>query len=75
MDQFDDLPDFVEKDTKPKFQTEVSHNSNQNQQISNGLVPLFGDDQIQPEDKVDAGHEDPQDVDDNLIKKDEVDKH
>ena len=23
MDQFDDLPDVVEKDTKPKFQTEV----------------------------------------------------
>ena len=67
MDQFDDLPDIVEKDTKPKFQTEVSHNSNQHQQVSNGLVPLFGDDQVQQEGKVVAGHEDPQDVDDDLI--------
>ena len=75
MDQFDDLPDFVEKDTKPKFQTEVSHNSNQNQQISNGLVPLFGDDQIQPEEKVDAGHEDPQDVDDKVEHPAGQDKH
>ena len=40
----DDLPDVVEKDTKPKFLTEVSNNSGQNQPISNGLVPLFRDD-------------------------------
>ena len=49
MDQFDDLPDIVEKDDKPKFQTEVSNSSNLNQQVANLLVPLFGDDQIQPE--------------------------
>ena len=42
MDQFDDLPDVVEKDDKPKFQTEVS-NSGPSTGISNGLQPLFGD--------------------------------
>ena len=31
MDQFDDLPDFVENDTKPKFLTEVNNNSDQSQ--------------------------------------------
>ena len=43
MDQFDDLPDIVEKDNKPKFQTEVSNSSNLNQQVANLFVPLFGD--------------------------------
>ena len=44
MDQFDDLTDIVEKDTKPKFQPEICNNSNLNQQVSNLFVPLFGDD-------------------------------
>ena len=43
MDQFDDLPDFVEKDSKPKFMTEVQKPTHENQQNSNGLMPLFGD--------------------------------
>ena len=46
MDQFDDLPDVVEKDTKPKFETEVhSHGPTGNaagsgQGIPNGLQPI-----------------------------------
>ena len=28
MDQFDDLPDIVDKEDKPRFQTEVCNNSN-----------------------------------------------
>ena len=43
MDQFDDLPDIAEKDNKPKWVTEVHATSPQDQQISNGLEPLFGD--------------------------------
>ena len=43
MDQFDDLPDVVEKDAKPQFQTEV-HINGPSSGISNGLQPLFGDD-------------------------------
>ena len=43
MDQFDDLPDIVEKDSKPTFQTEICHNSDLNQQVANLFVPLFGD--------------------------------
>ena len=49
MDQFDDLPDFVEKDSKPKFMTEVHKPSNQDQQVSNGLKPLFEDEPTQAE--------------------------
>ena len=44
MDQFDDLPDVVEKDDKPKFKTEVHFANKATGQISNGLQPLFGDD-------------------------------
>ena len=41
MDKFDDLPDIIEKDTKPKFMTEVSKTSYSDQKVSNGLMPLF----------------------------------
>ena len=41
MDKFDDLPDIVEKDTKPKFLTEVHQPAPADQQVSNGLMPLF----------------------------------
>ena len=43
MDQFDDLPDIVEKDDRPQFQTEVhkptdpSCFNGSNYMISNGL--------------------------------------
>ena len=47
MDQFDDLPDNIDSDAKPKFMTEV-HSANDpagtiatSGTISNGLQPLF----------------------------------
>ena len=42
MDQFDDLPDVVKKDDKPKFQTEVHQAPGQLQQVSTWHVSLFG---------------------------------
>ena len=46
MDKFDDLPDLIEKDTKPKFQTEIHKTIGKDGNgaaghISNGLEPLF----------------------------------
>ena len=42
MDQFDDLPDILDNDSKPKFMTEVSTNGPSGT-VSNGLEPLFED--------------------------------
>ena len=44
MDKFDDLPEDIEKDDKPKFVTQVSDPATSNQQVSNGLMPLFEED-------------------------------
>ena len=50
MDQFDDLPDVVDKDDKPRFLTEVHSTGNaagnygDKGPYGNGLWPLFDDD-------------------------------
>ena len=49
MDQFDDLPDVVEKDDKPKFVTEVHKPPGQLQQVSTWPVSMFGDNMTESE--------------------------
>ena len=82
MDQFDDLPEFTDKDTKPKFLTQFS-NMNDNEgidgpsgTINNGLQPIdWGEsvttqkDQIDQGDKIDAN--DAQDQDQKTINLDD----
>ena len=75
MDEFDDLPDVVEKDDKPKFQTEMNNNSNLNQRVANLLMPLFGDDQSQKEEKVDDDHQDVEDADHKIQNATSHDEH
>ena len=65
MDQFDDLPDIVEKDNKPTFQTEICNNSNLNQQVANLFVPLFGDEPTEAT-VMAGGHQDAEKADDHL---------
>ena len=62
MDQFDDLPDIIEKDTKPKFQTEVHNNGDAagtSGPYDNGLKPLFEEESTMTQ----MGYKDPDDAD------------
>ena len=76
MDQFDDLPDVVEKDTKPTFQTEV-HNNGPSSGISNGLQPLFAEESTTTHMAYkDPGFkEDPEDADDKIEHPEDQEEH
>ena len=65
MDKFDDLPDDIPKDTRPKFQTEIHKtvgkdgNTNPAGGVSNGLEPLFQEEPV-------ADQKEQQDKDDKV---------